>query len=401
MTVRDLLRRSASAAAADATATAADVSVDSGSSRGDWRAALLAGATGAMVSLITVLVLVGVAGPLAPRATIDWGATFGVGSSLWLLLGGARLSADGATLALTPLLGTTLVVIVGVLLARRLLPDEGPRRLSYAAWLAGWAGVAGVAWLVTLAGPARPLWWSMWLPALGLPTLVFAIVEGRRGRLDEQLDRLPEPVRLALRPAVHAAFLFLGIGVVVVVLAGSIHGGKVAHLQEELAPGVVGGLLLTLGQTLALPNLGLWAVSLLSGPGFSTTEGAVTTLDGSTSGLLPLVPALGALPEPGPFAWYAWLLLAVPIAVGAYAARRTTARFPPLHSLTSKAIGAATTVAGASLLLTAMDAVAGGSLGTGKLTDIGAPAVALGVTSALLMSLGAAVVLFREWRRRR
>ncbi len=407
MTVLNLLRRSApprdGAAETTATPTASDAATEAAPdvSRGDWRAALSAGAGGAMVSLFSVLVLAGVAGPLAPRASIDWGATFGVGAGLWLALGGARLTADGATIAFTPLLGTALVVLVGVLAARRLLPDEGPRKRPYAAWLAGWAGVTGVAWLVTLPGPARPLWWSMWLPAVALPMVVLAIVEGRRGRLDDQLDRLPQPVRLALRPARWAALVLLGIGCLVVVAAGAIHGGTVVHLHEELAAGVFGGLLLTLGQLLALPNLGLWAVSLLAGPGFTATEGAVTTLDGSTSGLLPLVPVLGALPEPGPFPWYAWLLLLVPVAVGAEATRRTLARLPVLTGLTSKAIGAATTVAGAGALLTVLDSAAGGSLGKGRLTDIGAPAVGLGVTSTLLMALGASMVVFREWRRRR
>ena len=51
----------------------------------EWRAALQGGATAAGISLLAVLAIAGVAGPLAPRASIDWGATVGVGSGCALV----------------------------------------------------------------------------------------------------------------------------------------------------------------------------------------------------------------------------------------------------------------------------------------------------------------------------
>ena len=75
--------------------------------------------------------------------------------------------------------------------------------------------------------------------------------------------------------------------------------------------------MLTLAQVLCLPNAGLWAVSFVAGTGFSVVEGASTTWTGSRSGLLPLVPALGALPDPGAFPGALPALALLPVAVGA------------------------------------------------------------------------------------
>ena len=50
-----------------------------------------------------------------------------------------------------------------------------------------------------------------------------------------------------------------------------------------------------------LPNLALWAVSFVAGTGFSAVEGASATWTGSRTSLLPMVPAFGALPQPGAF----------------------------------------------------------------------------------------------------
>ena len=56
-----------------------------------------------------------------------------------------------------------------------------------------------------------------------------------------------------------------GVGAVVVAALLVLHADRVAHLQGELRPGVLGGVVLAAGQLAALHNLGLWAVSFLSG----------------------------------------------------------------------------------------------------------------------------------------
>ena len=363
----------------------------------EWRAALQGGATAAGISLLAVLAIAGVAGPLAPRASIDWGATVGVGSALWLLVGGARLSADGATIAFTPLLGTALLVIVGLRVGRRSLPVRGPRRLPYAAWLGGWAGVVLVAALVTLPGPVHPIWWSLLGPGLVVPAAVLATIEAGRGRLDDLRDRLPAVVRDAARPALETALAFVGVGIALVLLAVVWHASEVSHLHGQLKPGLLGGALLVVGQLLALPNVGLWAVSLLNGPGYALSEGAYTSLDSSTSGLLPLIPLLGAQPQPGEFGWYAWLLLLVPILIGGYGAQRALARLPRLAELRKKAGVVAVSIVGAALLIGLVDGAAGGALGDGRLSSVGAPALSMAFMAMLLMGIGASVVVLRDW----
>ena len=125
-------------------------------------------------------------------------------------------------------------------------------------------------------------------------------------------------MRRGLRPGVEGAAALLGVGVLVCVGFVVLRFGNVSTLQGELAPGVVGGVVLALAQLLVLPNLGLWAVSFLAGTGFSVVEGASATWTGSRTSLLPMVPVFGALPEPGAFPGWLPAVVLVPVAVGAF-----------------------------------------------------------------------------------
>ena len=193
-----------------------------------------------------------------------------------------------------------------------------------------------------------------------------------------------------------------GFGAVVVAALLVLHADRVAHLQGELRPGVFGGVVLAAGQLAALPNLGLWAVSFLSGPGFSVVQGAQVTWSGAESGLMPLVPVLGALPPPGPFPGWVAASAAVPVIVGVWIgwrARRSVAR---LATLRSKAAVSAAAVTLAALGLAGLDALGGGSLGMVKLAHMGAPPHLMAGYLLGEFALGAALVLaWDAWRVRR
>ncbi|MFN8030833.1 MAG: DUF6350 family protein [Dermatophilaceae bacterium] len=365
-----------------------------------WRQPLLGGAAGAGVGLLAVLTIVGVVGSLAPRATVDWGAIFGTGATLWLLLGGARVAADGLLFALTPLLGLAALVWLARSSARRSLPAT-PTRWTYAAWLGGYIAVTLAAVALALAGPATPVWWSLPLPVLGVPALALALAELPTGRWEPIVRRVPRLIRRAVRPAIRTGALMLGLGCALVLLTVAVRIGRVSALYGELDTGVLGGFALTLGQALALPNLGLWAVSLLAGPGFTITEGSSVTLGHSDGGLLPLIPVLGALPGKASFGWYVWALYLVPVLAGGYAARRTLAEIPRLASGRTKVGSVAVTVGLTAVLLAVLDGVAGGSLGDGRLADVGPSALSLCLALMLALGLGAAVVVARDWWRLR
>ena len=366
-----------------------------------WRTSLIGGATAASISLVATLICTGIVGSLAARASQGWGEIFAIGSALWLTAGGARLAADGVFIAITPLLGTALIGWVAVRAARRCLPEAGPRRLAYAGWFGGYAAIVVAAIALALSGPATPVWWSLPLPVLAVPAVALAVVEIPRGRWEAAVRRMPRLLRRALRPALRTAALLMATGMSLVLLAACVRLGEVGRLYAELQPGMLGALALTVAQVLVWPNLGLWSIGLLSGPGFTVTEGAAVTLGGSDGGVLPLIPVLGAVPSQHDFPWFAWLLLLVPVVIGGYAARRTLAEIPRLASTRTKLLSVLATVALTSVLLALADAIAGGSLGDGRLASIGPSALSLTVSVSLTLGAGALAVVVADWWRLR
>ena len=133
--------------------------------------------------------------------------------------------------------------------------------------------------------------------------------------------------------------------------------------------------MLVLAQAVVLPNLGLWAVSFMAGTGFSAVEGASATWTGSRTSLMPMVPVLGALPQPGAFPGWVPLVVPLPVVVGVLRRVALPAlRGPALARARTKLLvtgtAVATTAAGVGLL----DALGGASLGSDRLAGIGAPA---------------------------
>ena len=383
-------------------------------------AGALAAAGSAMVFVLPAL-LVWVA---ASESTVSWTTSLGVGASLWLLAGGAHLVLGGAHLTVVPLLGFALSVAIGAWAATRaareaadartirLARDTLHRPLAGAllAWAAGYAACAllwvGVAFL---AGP-DPVVWTLVLPVLVVPALCVLLalqrlLKGRPELAGPALRRppwLPEAVRRAVRPGLEGAGALVGAGMVICVVLLVLRFGEVSHLQGELAPGLVGGVALTLAQLSVLPNLGLWAISFVAGTGFSAVEGASATWTGSRTSLLPMVPAFGALPQPGAFPGLLPLVVLLPVAVGAFVGWRSLRAVARLSTERTKL-----TVTGTAVLLAAgaiglLDVLGGGSLGMARLSDIGAPAGAMTLALLVELGLGAALVLvWDRWKLRR
>ncbi len=107
-------------------------------------------------------------------------------------------------------------------------------------------------------------------------------------------------------------------------------------ISTAVAAGGLGGIVLALAQVASLPNLALWAVSFMAGPGFRVVEGGTVSWSGSEGGLLPMVPVLAALPQPGDFPWFTALSVLVVVAVGAFVARRSLAEVARLSRLRTK-----------------------------------------------------------------
>ena len=311
--------------------------------------------------------------------------------------GGAWLRAGVVSIAFVPLLMLAAVVLGAAWGAWRsgLEEVETSSRASHrmgllrrpvadalALWAGGYAACAALIALLASLGSPRPQ-----LEMLVLPVLVVPVVaaSGAAARLVSRCPELagprwcrpthlPDVVRRALRPAATGVAAMLALGCALAVALVVLRFTHVVHLHDQLAPGLVGGVVLTIAQVLCLPNAGLWAVSFMAGAGFSVVEGASTTWTGSRSGLMPMVPALGALPDPGAFPGLLPALALVPVLVGALIGRRSLRSVARLSTTRTKLLVAGTAVALAAAALGTLDALAGGSIGAGRLADIGAPA---------------------------
>ena len=386
---------------------------------------LLAGAGTALASALVIVLPVLVTWVASPQSTVPWTDALGVGASLWLLGGGAWLRAGDVSIAFVPLLMLAAVVLGAAWGAWRSGLEEvetsyraghrlgllrRPVADALALWAGGYAACAALIALLASLGSPRPQPEMLVLPVLVVPVVA---ASGAAARLVSRCPELagqrwcrpahlPDVVRRALRPAATGVAAMLALGCALAVALVVLRFTHVVHLHDQLAPGLVGGVVLTLAQVLCLPNAGLWAVSFMAGAGFSVVEGASTTWTGSRSGLMPMVPALGALPDPGAFPGFLPALALVPVLVGVLIGRRSLRSVARLSTTRTKLLVAGTAVALASAALGTLDALAGGSIGAERLADIGAPAPAMSLALLGEFAVGAGLVLaWDRWKLRR
>lgn len=183
--------------------------------------------------------------------------------------------------------------------------------------------------------------------------------------------------------------LMLG-GLLLFLIALGAGFSDVVAITGELSPGVVGGVLLLVLQLAYLPNAVVFVVCYALGPGFALGEMTVVAPTGVSVGALPSLPMLAAVPENGAAPAVSLVALALPLlagAVGGVLTQRSTqdmvAEVAPLWGLVC---GVTTAIVCAVLA-----ELAGGSLGSGRLAEIGPSTWQVGLVAALEMGVGAAV----------
>ncbi len=392
-----------------------------GSAGRAWRRGAVAGLVTGIASLLLVLGPTVIAWLVEPMATGTVWDAMGTGTALWLLTSGAHLTAGPVTISVVPLLGLALLVVVARFGAREAMVDVStdgehwggllPRSLgaALAAWWVAYAVVVGAAVALATTGPFRVVGLSLLAPAVLVPLAGMALAL-RAVVLDDPevvgprlgLARVPDAVRRGVRAGLWGAGALLGFGLLIVVALVGLAWDEVSTISEQVGATAFGGVVLLAAQVLALPNLALWAVSFLAGPGFQVVDGSDVTWSGAESGLLPMVPVLAALPQPGAFPWFAALSSLGVVVVGGLVARRALAEVARLSRLRTKLAVAASACLTTALSLGALDVIAGGSVGQFRLSSVGAPAGWLVLTLLAELLLGAVVVVVRDaWRLRR
>ncbi len=364
-------------------------------------AAVTAALWAAGVGLFVTAGCVTLAWALGGRGDDGLGTPLSASGVVWLTGHHAAVSTPAGAVTLLPLLPLALSFTVLVLAGRwavriasvESVPDTV---LLVVAATATYSCVAILVSQVSSLAGAEVDGWSAFLSSALVAAIGFTTGVLAGGPYGPALVAwLPQVVRdgfLAAGAAAGALAVVVGVAVVVALVS---RWSTVVGLSHQLAPGAgdaAGLVLLTLAY---LPNLLVWALSYVAGPGFGVGAGATVDPFASTGALLPGIPALGAVPSVAPVAGP--LLLLLPVLAGVVAAvvvrhrRHLGLRDEVLALLVASGVVAVAT--------SVLALLSGGALGDGRLSGLGAPAYAAGAAvgglvaaGSLLVSLGAHVL---------
>ncbi|ASW57431.1 hypothetical protein CIK06_04715 [Plantactinospora sp. KBS50] len=342
------------------------------------------------------------------------GGALRAGLAAWLLGHGVPLPTSAGPVALVPLAVAALaawrLARAGVHVTRGI----GARHRGSAWQVAAVALAVGIGYgilgaLAALAvGPAGPD-----VPPLraGLTLAAFATVAAALGALPATgvlavlLPRVPPVLRDGLRTGMVATLLLLGAGAGAAGLAVATGGSAAGDMIGAYHAGVAGQAGITLLSLAYAPNASMWAASYLLGPGFALGTGTIVRATEVSLGGLPAVPLLVGLPT-GPVGGLGAVLLAVPVlagaASGALLVRRTVrSGGPEAGGLAWRPLLTSAALAGpvGGVLTGLLAIVSGGSLGGGRLAQIGPDPWQTAVAATAVLTLGAllGVVLTRSF----
>jgi hypothetical protein len=361
-------------------------------------AAVWAAGAGLVVCVAVALVgwLVGSAGTAADAVRI--------GVQAWLLGQGSGLRVGQVTVDAIPL-GLTLLSVLLLFCSSR--------------WAAARAGVADPRGVAAGTAIATALYATTTMACALLTSgepagvspmrafaagLVVSAVSAGPGMLrgsglsGEVWAALPEEVRAALRGGAAGAVAAFAAGALLVTVSLAADFGSAANVAHALGAGAVGGAILVVVGALLLPNAALFGVAYMLGPGFVFGTGTTVAPGGVTLGRVPAFPLLAALPGEGPTPWWTTGLLALPVLCGVLAAV-VALRHHPVVGLDRAVLRGGLGGLVAGLVTGSATALAGGSIGPGRMAETGAQVLACTGVAAAAMALGGALAgLLVGWR---
>jgi hypothetical protein len=349
------------------------------SAAGALRPLAVGAAVGGLVASVSVLlaclaVAIGgwfASGAAEQASTAD---ALRVGADAWLLGLGAHLDLADAHVTVVPLglsLVSAWVCYRTGRWARRgvAAPDVGTGWLAAVVMAVVYGAVAAVIATTASTEAAHPH------PILAFAGgFVLAFLSGGAGLMSDPerpwRARLPEPVAATATGALGAVLVTVAVCALVLAVA-LLHGfGAAANVLSGLGVDPVGALLYTVVISCVAPNAVLLTGSYLLGAGFSVGVGTVVSPTAVSLGPVPAFPLLAALPDDGPTPDWEPLLMGLPVLAAAAAAvlalRRHPVRRYDLGALRGLAGGL-----GGGVLLALLASLAGGSVGPGRMSEVG------------------------------
>jgi Family of unknown function (DUF6350) len=350
---------------------------------------------------LVVLTMLALAGWIAaPHAGLGLTGVLRTAALLWLI--GHHVGFALPKAGHIGMLPIGLVLLPGVLLWRAgrwvvrtggvvKLGHVGYAALALAVPYAMIATALALASSAALASPSLP-------EAVACPFLLALVAGGLGGARAlapwaELAGLLPDRLRAVTVGTAGALAVLVATGSLLGGISLALHLGQFRAVDQSLAPGAVGAVLLLLAQLAYVPNAVVWAISFMLGPGFAFGTGTVIAPTGSALGALPAFPMLAALPpgvRPAVPAVVSVAVLVAPYLAGAFGGLLTTRAAPLLTLETAPLWGFASGLL-TGCVLGALAAFAGGPLGDGRLAAVGPSGWQVGVVASLEVGLAAAV----------
>ena len=208
------------------------------------------------------------------------------------------------------------------------------------------------------------------------------------------LDLLPAPYDAVARAAAIALLGLVAAGLLLVLVLAAFRVPAQTALFDQLAPGIVGGLVLLLLQLALLPLLAVWALAVLLGGTVVVGTSTGISLGEAQTGVLPALPLLGILPDPGGFPAWTWALMLLPaiaVGLGASSLVRDVAELGRRERLTAWIAYPAAVIV-AVLLLAGLTT---GGIGDGRLVHLGPQmsTLALPLLGVVVLATGAVLAV--------
>ncbi|MFZ3452898.1 DUF6350 family protein [Arthrobacter sp. 7Tela_A1] len=303
------------------------------------------GQAAVLSALVVILPLTGVwaANGFSDR---DYASLARLSGQAWLLLHGVplTLSLPAGTIGPEESTGLLSLIPLGLTLIPFFLCWRAGRRLARASYTDQlWQALLGALGTYAVLGVAAAYFSgnedvSISLVAGGLVPLIAAglgVIIGARQEagswvrligvdLTDWIARTSQHSRWAgsyLWAAVRAGAVgvtaAVSLSALLLVAALAMNWTQMAAVYQRLDAGIIGGVVLTVGQLGLLPNLVAWTLAWASGAGFSLGTGSTISPLETTVGPLPALPVLAALP--GGQLEFAYAALLIPVAAGVLA----------------------------------------------------------------------------------
>jgi hypothetical protein len=286
-----------------------------------------------------------------------------VAGQLWLAAHHVMLHTPDGPFGLSPL-GFSILPVGALVLTGR----QAARRHDAGAWSLGTVVVCyPLAALVIAWSAASDSLHAETGAAIGYPCLIAACGYGA-GLLSHGVTRLDRWAIAAVRAGTGALAVLVAGAALLAAVALVLRSADVTRVGEQIGQGAAGGAGLFLIDLALTPNVVVWALGFVTGPGFAVGDDSSVRLTGVVHGPLPGLPVLQGVPPAGHLPAVMWLVLAVPVGAGVAAlllvwrSVRSAAERAAALGVAAPAVGA---VAGAAAVLS------GGPVAAGATSDVG------------------------------